>query len=524
MGLKDDILVLSARNKFLVQFLVCLLMTLSSDVAIKSFFGLFGIYEINIVASLILTVFVYILIINSINLIDGIDGLAGIVACCFLFVSSFFFHLTSASHLVIISLTLLGSLIAFLKYNFSVKNKIFMGDTGSMIVGFIISYLVFNLLSLPYIKIGFITASISPLVPIAMLFYPLLDTLRVFFLRIFILKRSPFIADNNHIHHNLLKLGFSHLQITIFVGSMTLLLTLFSISLLNESIYFQIVAIASAGLLLFTFPAGFARYKRIGHVFFKGRVLILIACITLSFFQSCAVKSDILYLNKEKSSSFEDTRIVDQKIQPNDILSIKIYSLNSDSSKLFNIDLLEGGTAVNGLELVKLRSYLVNDEGLIVMPVFGDLLVSSKSTVELELYLKKRLIDGGYLSDPIVTVRILNAKITVLGEVRSPGTYNFLEKNLTVFQALGMAGDLTINGERKNILLIRHEGDKKTVHNIDLTTRKWMDTDLYYIKQNDVIVVNPNKAKVTSSGLIGNTGTFISLISLLLTSFLLIKK
>jgi polysaccharide export outer membrane protein len=140
------------------------------------------------------------------------------------------------------------------------------------------------------------------------------------------------------------------------------------------------------------------------------------------------------------------------------------------------------------------------------------------------VFLTKKLIDGSHLKAPIVNVRTLNAKITVLGEVSSPGTFNFDEKNLTVLQAIGMAGDLTINGKRTDVLLIRQENNIKTINHINLTSTDWMSTDLFYIKQNDVIVVNPNNARIKSAGLIGNTGVFISVVSLLLTGLLLIKK
>jgi polysaccharide export outer membrane protein len=118
----------------------------------------------------------------------------------------------------------------------------------------------------------------------------------------------------------------------------------------------------------------------------------------------------------------------------------------------------------------------------------------------------------------------MNSKVTVLGEVKTPGTYSFDEKNLTLLQAIGLAGDLTINGKRNDVLLIRQENNIKTITHIDLTSTSWFETKNYYVKQNDVIVVNPNNAKIKSAGIIGNAGTFISVISLLLTGILLIKK
>jgi polysaccharide export outer membrane protein len=105
-----------------------------------------------------------------------------------------------------------------------------------------------------------------------------------------------------------------------------------------------------------------------------------------------------------------------------------------------------------------------------------------------------------------------------------PGTFEFSEKNLTLLQAIGLAGDLTINGKRNDVILIRQENNTKTITHIDLTSTDWFETNSYYVKQNDVIVVNPNNAKIKSAGVIGNAATFISLISLLLTGLLLLKK
>lgn len=524
LGLKDDILVLSARTKFIVQFGVSLIITLNSNVTIHNLYGVFDIYQIGSVPAIALTTFVYVLIINSYNLIDGIDGLAGIIAICFLSVSSILFYNANAITLLIISVTLMGSIIAFLQYNFSKKMKIFMGDTGSMIVGFLLSFLLINLLTLKEINFGLFTYSTNPVLLIALLFYPLLDTARIFFVRVVIFKKNPFNADKNHIHHKLLCIGFRHYQISILVGVLTLILASFSVLMVKQTIYVQLFSIIFMGTILFSLPIIIDKMKSISFNFLKDSILLLLLLLTIGFLQSCASKKDILYFHDNDKAAIDDTKILDQKIEPNDILSIKIYALDPEAAKIYNIDLLENTTGINGLEIIKLKSYLVTDQGEIIMPVLGNITVSNKSTAELEVYLKKKMITDGHLKEPIVTVRILNAKITVLGEVRTPGTYTFAEKNLTVLQALGLAGDLTINGERKNVLLIRQEGNTKTIHHINLTSKDWMDTELFYIKQNDVLVVNPNSAKIKSAGVIGNTVTLISVISLLLTGFLLIKK
>ncbi|MCL6461285.1 MAG: polysaccharide biosynthesis/export family protein [Flavobacterium micromati] len=525
LGLKDDILILTARTKFIVQFGISLIITLNSNVTINNLYGIFDIYQIGAVPAVALTTFVYVLIINSYNLIDGVDGLAGTIAICFLSVSSILFYNANEMTLLVISLTLMGSIIAFLQYNFSKEKKIFMGDTGSMVVGFLISFLVINILSLKEINLGLFSYKTSPALVVALLFYPLIDTARIFFVRLVILKKSPFNADKNHIHHRLLDLGFKHSQISIFAGLITLALALFSLLIVNENIYLQVISVVVVGILLFSLPLIYNKMKEMKFNFLKDSILVVLILLAIVFMQSCASKKDVLYLRDNASAGISDTRIVDQKIEPNDILSIKIYSLDPESSKIYNIDLLEGPNAgAMALEMVKLKGYLVNDQGDIIMPVLGNLMVSNKTTADLELFLKNKLVNEGQLKDPTVVVRILNAKVTVLGEVKTPGTYTFLEKNVTLFQALGLAGDLTINGERKDVLLVRQNNNIKTIYHIDLTSKKWMDTDLYYVKQNDVIIVNPNNARIKSSGIIGNAGTFISVVSLLLTGILLIKN
>jgi UDP-GlcNAc:undecaprenyl-phosphate GlcNAc-1-phosphate transferase len=524
LGIKDDVLILSAKTKFIVQFGISLLMTLNSNLTINSFYGILDIYKIGYFPSLALTTFVYVLIINAYNLIDGIDGLAAIIAICFLTIISFLFYNANETTLLVISLALNGSLIAFLQYNFSQRKKIFMGDTGSMIVGFLLSFLVINILNQKQIDFGFFSYSTNPVLLVALLFYPLLDTARIFCIRLFILRKSPFSADKNHIHHKLLILGFKHYQISLFIGSSTLLLAFFSILILNNSINYQLFSVIFMGIFLFFLPFLLNKVKSLNINFLKDSILLILLLLAIGSVQSCASKKDVLYFQDYDKIAIDDTKILNQKIESNDILTVKIYSLDPEASKIYNIDMLEASTGANGVEIIKLKSYLVNDIGEIIMPVLGKIIVNNKTTAELEEYLKKKLIVEDQLKEPIVNVRVLNSKITVLGEVRSPGTYTFAEKNLTMLQALGLAGDLTINGERKDVLLIRQEGNTKTIHHINLTSKEWMNTELFYIKQNDVIIVNPNSARIKSSGIIGNTGTLISVISLLLTGFLLIKK
>jgi polysaccharide export outer membrane protein len=171
-----------------------------------------------------------------------------------------------------------------------------------------------------------------------------------------------------------------------------------------------------------------------------------------------------------------------------------------------------------------LQGYLVSNDGKINLPILGEIEVKNLTFTQVESKIQGELISRQLLKNPIVVCRILNAKVTVLGEVRNPGTYTFYENNLTILQALGLAGDLNINGVRKNIKVIRMENNQQKIGEIDLTKKDWMKSPFYFIKPNDVIIVNPNTAKVKSAGIIGSAGTLLGTISVILSSFLIIRS
>jgi polysaccharide export outer membrane protein len=239
----------------------------------------------------------------------------------------------------------------------------------------------------------------------------------------------------------------------------------------------------------------------------------------LIFLSSCSTKKQVIYFNDINFENQDKNIISVGKIQPNDILSIIISSSSTELSTMYNLnqDQNQNSSFFPG--------YLVNLEGKITLPILGKITVKDLTMAQLEELLVKILIEGKHLSEPIVTARLMNAKFTVLGEVSKPGTYTYSEQNISVLQALGYAGDLTINGKRENVLLIREENNAKTYITIDMTSKQWFGSPYYYIKPNDVIYVNPNGPKVKTAGYIGNLGTFISIISLslsmILTVFLL---
>lgn len=212
VGIKDDIIGLPAWVKLISELAISLFFVVVTDIRIDTFHGIFGLYSLPLFWSYIYTLFVFIIIINSYNLIDGIDGLAGslgvIILTCFLL----YFSQTKAVFFILFSSTYIGGLMAFLRYNLSFgKFKIFMGDVGTIVIGFLLAIMATQVLSNDFTD----TMAISnrPVFVLALFALPFLDTLRIFIIRGFS-GNSPFLADKNHLHHVFLKFGFSHIQVT----------------------------------------------------------------------------------------------------------------------------------------------------------------------------------------------------------------------------------------------------------------------------------------------------------------------
>ena len=248
------------------------------------------------------------------------------------------------------------------------------------------------------------------------------------------------------------------------------------------------------------------------------------ALAILLLMQSCVSKKEILYLQDIDSNPAMEILSNNSTLQPNDILKIDIGALMPEAALPYNKTTPTGMQAANNLEVMKLEGYLVSQDKTINFPVLGELSVAGKSTADLETDIKNRLEIGGYLLNPTVTVRLLNAKVTILGEVKQPGTFTFTENNISLLQALGLAGDLTINGDRKDVILIREaDGQRSTTH-LNLTESAWLNGPYQNIQPNDVLVVNPNAAKVKSAAFFGSASSFVAIASLLISTVVLINS
>lgn len=254
LGLKDDLTVLSASKKLIGQLFAALLLIVFTNTRIIGFSSILDVYTLPYWISIGFTLFVYILIINAYNLIDGVDGLAGTIALCASGIFVYLFVNGNDLSLATIAIALCGALLAFLRLNFSKKSKIFMGDTGSMIVGFLLAFFTISFINMAQINEDSSYYRASPALAFALLFYPLIDTLRIFFIRIVIHKTSPFKADKNHIHHRFIKSGYSHLETTILICGINLLIVGIAFNLLHLNLNTQILCLLLYGSTLYILP------------------------------------------------------------------------------------------------------------------------------------------------------------------------------------------------------------------------------------------------------------------------------
>jgi len=277
IGLKDDLVVLSPYTKLAAQLVSIIFILSNESFMIHSLDGFLGIYEVPVYLYYGVAGFVMLTIINAYNLIDGIDGLAAIVGVVILIIYTTIFYITKEYFFALLCLTMNGSLIAFLSFNLSSNKKIFMGDTGSLIVGFIISTLTLKFLALSpqsYDSLPFLLEN-APLIAISILIVPLFDTARVFTIRL-ANKKSPFSPDRNHTHHILIDyFKISHQQASFIIGGFNLIFVILFIVLGSSSYNFYLVIVLITtviilGYFFYRFDYSFANIKR--KILFRRKV------------------------------------------------------------------------------------------------------------------------------------------------------------------------------------------------------------------------------------------------------------
>lgn len=226
--------------------------------------------------------------------------------------------------------------------------------------------------------------------------------------------------------------------------------------------------------------------------FLRKRNLFVPTLFTLLLF-SCVNTRKATYFNDAKDGTITSVIPVPESvIHKNDLLNITVTSLNAQATEVFNQPNVQGPNN----EVV---GYLVNNDGNIQFPILGTLKAEGLTKEQLKASITKKLVDRQLLTDPIVTIRLMNFRVTVLGEVRNPNVIQVPSEKISLLEAIGLAGDLTIYGKRENVLVIREENGQKVIKRINLNSSELLTSPYYYLKSDDVVYVEPNKSRVASS-------------------------
>ncbi|RKE95296.1 polysaccharide biosynthesis/export family protein [Ichthyenterobacterium magnum] len=242
-----------------------------------------------------------------------------------------------------------------------------------------------------------------------------------------------------------------------------------------------------------------------------------IAILALALISSCASKKDIVYFQDEPVN---DQTILNTKFElaykTDDLLTIDVSALDPDAVRPFNLPAVtynSGGLSAQG-NVIR-QTYLVDPDGNIEFPVLGTLKIGGLTRAQASDFLKEKLSE--YVKNPIVNIRLINFTISVLGEVNRPGTFTIQDERISLVEALGLAGDLTIYGERNNVFLVREVDGQKKYAKFDLTSINVVNSPVYYLTQNDMIYVTPNDARVRQSSYNPNNSLIISAVGVLAT-------
>jgi polysaccharide export outer membrane protein len=240
------------------------------------------------------------------------------------------------------------------------------------------------------------------------------------------------------------------------------------------------------------------------------------------FLTSCASKKNVLYLQNIDSITNSNALVnYETRLQNDDLLSIIVSADQPEATLPFNMPQIQGNYQINENQ-DGIKTYLIDAEGYIDFPVIGKIKLGGLTRNEAINKLTNAIKD--YITNPQINLRILNYKISVLGEVVRPGNFKISGERITFLEAISMAGDLTIYGNRGNILVIRELNGTKTYTRIDITKADFINSPFYYLTQNDVIVIEPNKTKVNSSVIGPDVATALTALTLLTTVLLLFTR
>jgi len=259
---------------------------------------------------------------------------------------------------------------------------------------------------------------------------------------------------------------------------------------------------------------GYKTYRTTNRIFlFSSLLFFLVSCGSprnVLFFQDAQLKYD-------SSRDFSKYEI---RVANNDNLLITVFSKNPQAAEVFNIMRTDRTTTTQALQW---QGFLVDQFGNINFPLIGEVHLGGLTKSEAIALLQKKI--SAYIENPVVNIRFMNYRVTVLGEVNKPGNYTIEDEKLTIIQALGLAGDMTIYGNRRNMMVCREIDGEKKFFQVDITSPEIFNSQVYYLQQNDIVYVEPNNAKIrTSTNYTQNFSLVFSVASLLLTAALFFKR
>jgi polysaccharide biosynthesis/export protein len=228
---------------------------------------------------------------------------------------------------------------------------------------------------------------------------------------------------------------------------------------------------------------------------------LVIWFLILPILFSCVNTRKAIYFDIDKDSVTQiQFQNVNPLIQKNDLLSITVSSLSQEASQVYNVS-----NVVSGGNSNVLGGYLVNDEGNIQFPVIGKIKAIGLTKEELQQRITQELVDRKLLLNPIVTIRNLSYKVTVLGEVARPSVINVPSEKISILEAIGFAGDMTLYANRSNVLVMREENGERKFELLNLNSNEVFNSPYFYLKPNDVVYVKPNKARLANTSNTSNT-------------------
>lgn len=234
------------------------------------------------------------------------------------------------------------------------------------------------------------------------------------------------------------------------------------------------------------------------RILLKSTNLFCVIILISAFFTGCVTQKDVEYLqrNDRTPKSFKEAEMADYHLKPNDELYVKINSLDDPIANVFSTASGQQNSSPDNITPygASLMSYTINKEGYLLLPVVGNIYVKDKTVTEVSTILTDSL--SHILSQPIVKVKLVNRYISILGEVRNPGHFPYSQEKLTIYDALGLAGDMTLYSDRKDVTLARNENGKNTIVRLDLTKPELLESNYYFLRPNDMVYVKPMNKRI----------------------------